>query len=105
MRVDRRDDSVYVVGAELRKCERNGHLLFSTALGDPDVRGLSLAIDPTWDVWVGTRTDVRRYSTEGKLVLSTQRFVNPSTTWVAMRALPVTLDARLPLRKANEQTS
>lgn len=86
VRVDRADDSVYVVGGALAKFSREGQMLFALPFDTSGflLHGFSLALDQNGDVWVGTKFDVRKYSPDGTLLLDTSRFSYPSDTWISI---------------------
>ena len=84
VRVDRTDDGVYVASDRLYKYDRQGVLLFAKFLG----RGWSMAINAAREIWVGTYSDVRKFSPNGTLLLTTNRFSNGSVTYVATAPIP-----------------
>jgi len=82
LRVDPRDDSVYVASGQLYKYDGNGTLQFAASLGGSF--GWSLAIDPyRGGVWVGTLRDVRLISFEGKTLLAVEAFPGEDQKYVA----------------------
>lgn len=86
VRVDPRHGGVYAAGGALVKYNEEGRPLFSIpfgASGHP-VYAFSLAIDDSGNVWVGTTREVRKYSADGNLLLTTSRFARPSQTWVSI---------------------
>jgi hypothetical protein len=86
VRADPKDDSVYVVGTALEKYDRQGRQIFSIPFADAPMQlyGFSLALDDVGNAWVGTWTDVRKYSPYGELLLTTSRFATASDTWISI---------------------
>ena len=80
VRVDRTDDSVYVVSDKLYKYDKDGRPLWTAELGQ---RGWSLAIAADRNVWVATRGDVRQFSPEGKQLLRVDEFPNIDQKYIA----------------------
>lgn len=84
VRVDRTDDSFYVSSDRLYKYDRQGVLLFAALLG----RGWGMALNAAREIWVGTYADIRKFSPNGTLLLTTNRFSYGSVTYVATVPIP-----------------
>lgn len=89
VRVDLKDDSVCVAGrapGAVAKYDHEGRQVFTIPLETSEVASgaFSLAVDEAGIIWVGTMTDVRKYSPDGALQLITSRFATESHTWISI---------------------
>jgi hypothetical protein len=106
VRVDRNDGSVYVAGDQLYKYDAEGTPVVAASLGvSPDSfqPGWSLAVDAVGQVWVGTWSDVRKFSPNGDPLLITNAFSRPSDTYVALSVGPGATEPKI-LNQPRNQT-
>lgn len=83
VRVDRRNNDFYVVSDRLYKYSSSGNLLFDVSIGSD--AGWNLAIDDsTGNIWVATRSEVRKYTPAGTHIDTFNAFSRKAQMYVTV---------------------